>query len=378
MKRLLTFFLILFMLPSVPGNGEEISCSAKGAVVIEASSGTVLYEKNADVQLPEASTTKIMTALLVLEGSDPDRRIRVSAKAACVEGSQLGLGAGDELSVRDLLYILMLKSGNDAAVALAEGLCGTEEKFVARMNEKATLLGLKNTLFRNPHGLPAEGHYTTARDLAELTAEALQNEEFRALVSTKQVRLEYKNAVLSNSNRLLNSCEGVFGVKTGFTKAAGRCLVTAAERKGVTLICVTLNDGNDWQDHARLYDVCFPRVARSEVLSAGEYTCSLPILGGTAPGRLSNSLPLTGISVDGTLLPYEIRHQTIPMIFASAKEGVTAGEVVLISPTGRTVSRSPLNLIKKIPQKKEERTFRGSFPLKLRKLWKTLISGIAS
>lgn len=383
MKRMLTvlfltgLLLALFCSP-VSLSATTPQCSAKGAIVIEACSGTALYEKNADLPLPEASTTKIMTALLVLERADMSRKITVSQRAAQVEGSQLGLTEGDELSVSDLLYVLMMKSGNDAAVALAEGIYGSEKAFVLAMNQKAQELGLKNTQFQNPHGLPAEGHYTTARDLAELTAVALENEAFCKLVSTQRARLEYKNMILSNSNKLLYTCEGVFGVKTGFTKAAGRCLVTAAERKGVRLICVTLNDGNDWQDHADLYDVCFSRVSRMETVLQGGHFCTVPLLGGEGEGVLKNSMPLSSITIDGIPIEGELYEDTIPMLFAPIEQGRTLGYLSLISEKGRVISTSPLNVVQSVPQKKEERTFHGSFPLKLIKFWLALTSGIAS
>ena len=378
MKHILCFLLVLLLcFPSLSVSAEP-TCSAKGAIVIEGTSGTVLYEKNGDLPLPEASTTKIMTALLVLERMNPSQRIRISEKAAGVEGSQLGLSAGEELSVSDLLYVLMMKSGNDAAVALAEGTCGTEEAFVSAMNEKADLLGLTHTRFENPHGLPHENHYTTARDLAELTAVALENEDFRRLVSTQQTRLEYKDMILTNSNKLLYSCEGVFGVKTGFTKAAGRCLVSAAERKGVTLICVTLNDGNDWADHETLYEACFDRVARTEIIPQGSLKKTVPVLGGEESAAVKNSLPLTCVTVDGIPVEYSISEELIPRVFAPVGEGITLGYLTVRTKNGRILDRSPLNTTREILQKKEERTFWGSFPLKLRKLSKALISGIAS
>jgi len=379
MKKRLCGLMLIFLLLFSPQPARAVTgCFAKGAAVIEASSGTVLYEKNGNLPLPEASTTKIMTALLTLELTDPQTRITVSPRAAAVEGSQLGLTAGEELTVSDLLHVLMLKSGNDAAVALAEGVCGSEEKFVEKMNEKATFLGLKNTHFENPHGLPAEGHRTTARELAELTAVALENEAFRALVSTQRARLEYKDLIITNSNKLLYTCQGVFGVKTGYTKAAGRCLVSAAERKGVTLICVTLNDGNDWQDHADLYDACFARVSRKEVIPQGGFHSTVPILSGDGDAPVNNSVSLTCVTLDGAPLPYEIRTNTVPMLFAPVDEGRTLGEVQLVSSRGRTVDRSALNTVRQISIKKEERTFSGSFPIKMRKLWKALTSGIAS
>lgn len=379
MKRIVSAMLILALCILLPvQTAAEPNCRAKAAIVIEAVSGTVLYEKNADEPLPEASTTKIMTALLVLELSDPTQKITISSAAAAVEGSQLGLTAGDTLSVSDLLYALMLKSGNDAAVALAEGVAGDQATFVRKMNEKAAELKLNDTQFQNPHGLPAEGHYTTARDLATLTAVALENARFKKLVSTQKVKLTYKNMIISNSNKLLYSCDGVFGVKTGFTKAAGRCLVSVAERKGVQLICVTLNDPNDWEDHATLYDACFERVSRCEILPQGAHRCIVPVLGGEGNAVLKNTLPLTCVTVDGNSIEYQLLEQTVPRLFAPVEEGRTLGYLTLISPTGRVISASPLNTIQSVEQKKEERTFHGSFPIKLRKLWRALISGIAS
>ena len=318
-----------------------------------------------------------MTALLVLESIDLQREITVSASAAAVEGSQLGLTAGDRLTVRDLLYVLMLKSGNDAAEALAEGVAGSVSEFVDRMNRRATEIGLKNTQFQNPHGLPAEGHYTTARDLAMLTAAALENEDFCKIVSAKRAKLTYKNMVITNSNKLLDTCDGVFGVKTGFTKKAGRCLVTAAERKGVRLICVTLNDGNDWQDHARLYEECFDRVDRQEIVPRQGYGGVVPVLGGERDATVKNSLPLTCVTIDGEPIAYQLIPRTVPRIFAPSEQGITLGYLQAVTPTGRVISSSPLNTAHTVLQKKEERTFFGSFPLLLRKMFRTLTSGIA-
>ncbi len=375
MKRLFCIVVtVALFFPLSVFSAKAVDCHGKAAVVMEWASETVLYEKNADEKLPQASTTKIMTALLVLESADLENKITVSASAAAVEGSQLGLTAGDVLSIRDLLYVLMLKSGNDAAEALAEGIGGSVSAFVASMNRRAKELGLNDTQFQNPHGLPAEGHYTTARDLARLTAKALENEEFCNIVSAKQAKLTYKNMVISNSNKLLETCEGVFGVKTGFTKKAGRCLVTAAERKGVRLICVTLNDGNDWQDHAALYDECFPRISKEEIVPARGYGGIVPILGGEGDATVKNSLPLTCITIDGQPIPYQLIPQTIPRTFAPIPRGQTLGILLALSEKGRLISSSPLNTVHTVLQKKEERTFFGSFPVKLRKLWRALTS----
>ena len=378
MKRIFALLLTILLLTVLtPSFSAEISCSAKGAVVMEACSEKTLFEQNADLPLPEASTTKIMTALLVLESVSPNCRFRVSAKAATVEGSQLGLKAGEELSVRDLLYVLMMKSGNDAAVALAEGVSETEAAFVEKMNEKAAEMGLTQTHFKNPHGLPAEGHQTTARELAVLTAEALENPDFRELVSTQTARLEYKDMILSNSNKLLYTCQGVFGVKTGFTKKAGRCLVSAAERNGVVLICVTLNDGNDWEDHTNLYDACFARVSRRSVIGQGEYHYTVPVLGGDVNAVLRNTLPLTSVFVDDFPIDTLLIPQAIPMVFAPVEGNVTLGYLSLVSEKGREIDRVPLNTVTKVEQKKEERTFGGTFLLKLRKLWRAFTSKTA-
>lgn len=378
MKRfcsLLIFFALLFSGPfTAPAKGQT-GCSAQAAVVIEAASGTVLYEKNADQILPEASTTKIMTALLVLESADPETITEISAHAAAVEGSQLGLAEGDRLSVQDLLLILMMKSGNDAAVALAEAVCGSEKAFVNQMNRKAEELGLKNTQFRNPHGLPDPEHYTTARDLAQLTAEAMENEAFRTLVSTQKAKLTYKNIVLANSNKLLYTCEGVCGVKTGFTKAAGRCLVSAAERKNVRLICVTLNDPDDWQDHAALYDQCFPRVSRTVLIPQGSYKTTVPTLNGTDAAAVRNTLPLSVITIDGEPIDHTVTESLPPMVFAPIEKDRTLGYLTLTSACGRKIAASPLSTSSDTLQKIEEQTFRRSFRIHFRRIWKTLMQG---
>lgn len=378
MKRTLCAILVFSLLLPIPSLVSDAACTAKGAIVLEAGSEYVLYEKNADLPLPQASTTKIMTALLILEREDPNRLVRISAGAACVEGSQMELRAGEEVSVRDLLYMLMLRSGNDAAVALAEACCGTQEAFVREMNEKAAALGLHETQFRNPHGLPDGGHYTTARDLARLTAAALENESFRALVSTKKVTLSYKSLTLTNSNRLLTSCPGAIGVKTGYTKAAGRCLVSAAERNGATLICVTLNDPNDWQDHQSLYDQAFSRIGTYEVCAEQALSCGVPVLGGETKALLGNTQALRYLTVDGSPLPVRVEYRTVPMLFAPVGEGTVAGRAVLVTRTGRTVASAPMAVRDGVAQKKEERTRFGSFLLHARRMVRALTSGIAS
>ena len=228
------------------------SVSAAKAVLLDASSGRVLYEKDACDRSLIASTTKIMTALVVCERCNLADRVKIPAEAVGIEGSSLYLKEGEVLTVQDLLYGLMLHSGNDAAVALAIYCGGTEADFVAMMNEKASRLGLGDTHYANPNGLDHDGNYSTALDLARLAAYALENEDFLRTVSCKTVTIG--NRSLRNHNRLLFSYDGAIGVKTGYTKAAGRILVSAAERDGRRLVAVTINAPNDWNDHTALLD----------------------------------------------------------------------------------------------------------------------------
>lgn len=231
--------------------------SARCAVVMDAGSGEILYESRADEKSLIASTTKIMTGYLACSLVDLDAEIEIPPEAVGVEGSSLYLKAGERLTGDALLYGMMLHSGNDAATALAIAGAGSEADFVARMNREAESLGLTNTRFANPHGLDDENNYSTARDLAVLTAAALRDENFRRVVSARTKTIGGR--VLTNHNKLLWTCEGCIGVKTGYTKAAGRILVSAAERDGRTLICVTIHDPNDWADHKALYDWAFAR-----------------------------------------------------------------------------------------------------------------------
>ncbi len=243
---------------------DNVSTSAASAILIEAETGTVIYEKNADKQRAMASTTKIMTAILTIEAGNLDSEFVADSYAIRVEGTSMGLQEGDRVSRRDLLYGILLPSGNDAANAAAVSVSGSIGKFVELMNEKAQQLGLSSTHFVTPSGLDADGHYTTARDLAMLTAYAMQNELFRSIVCMSSARVEFGDPpymrTLYNSNKMLTRYDGAIGVKTGFTDNARRCLVSAAERDGVTLIAVTLNAADDWNDHTKMLDYGFGKV----------------------------------------------------------------------------------------------------------------------
>lgn len=252
--------------------------SAQSAIVLDASTGRILYEKNADKQSLIASTTKIMTALVVCEQCNVLDRVRIPKAAVGIEGSSMYLQEGEILTVQELLYGLMLHSGNDAAVALAIYCGGTVEGFAQLMNDKAHTLGLNGSHFVNPHGLDSPGHYSTARDMARLTAYAMSNPIFAQTVSTKTVTVGQR--CLRNHNKLLWQVEGAEGVKTGYTKAAGRILVSSAVRNGRRLIVVTINDPNDWQDHAKLLEDGFKDFAVKQLIEPGQCLGSAQIAGG--------------------------------------------------------------------------------------------------
>ena len=250
LRGLWVLCLIFCITPAV---AEALEVSATAAVMMDADMGQVLYEKNGDRQMLIASTTKIMTALVVLEHAAPDDVITVTPDHMA-EGSSMYLRAGETVRVEELLYGLLLCSGNDAALALTE-CAGGLTPFVALMNEKAAALGMAHTSFANPNGLDADGHYSTARDMAVLAAAAVENPTFRRICSSRSVTIGQRT--MENHNRLLRQVEGCVGLKTGYTQAAGRTLVSCTERDGCRLVAVTLQDGNDWADHAALYDYGF-------------------------------------------------------------------------------------------------------------------------
>ena len=250
LRGLWVLCLIFCITPAV---AEALEVSATAAVLMDADMGQMLYEKNGDRQMLIASTTKIMTALVVLEHAAPDDVITVTPDHM-TEGSSMYLRAGETVRVEELLYGLLLCSGNDAALALTE-CAGGLTPFVALMNEKAAALGMAHTSFANPNGLDADGHYSTARDMAVLAAAAVENPTFRRICSSRSVTIGQRT--MENHNRLLRQVEGCVGLKTGYTRAAGRTLVSCTERDGCRLVAVTLQDGNDWADHAALYDYGF-------------------------------------------------------------------------------------------------------------------------
>ena len=317
---------------------EARAVSAEKALSMDAVSGRVLFEKNADSRSLIAITTKIMTALVVCEQCNVLDRMRIPREAVGIEGSSMYLREGEVLTLQELLYGLMLSSGNDAAVALAIYCGGTVEGFVERMNDKARVLGLNNTHFENPNGLDSPGHYSTARDLAKLASYAMENPVFYKTVSAKNVTVG--DRYLHNHNKLLWLVEGADGVKTGFTKAAGRALVSSATREGRRIIAVTLNDPNDWREHQAFLEEGFARFSVRRIVTAGERIGALEVAGGD--GKTVEVLAAEHF--DYALAPEEKPQVALPgagFVYAPVAEGADAGfAYVLIQ--GKAVGKFPV------------------------------------
>lgn len=252
--------------------------SAECAILIDAQTGRVLYEKQAEEKSLIASTTKIMTALVICEQTNVLDRVKIPKEAVSIEGSSMYLKEGEVLTVQELLYGLMLQSGNDAAVALAIYCGGTVEGFTELMNDKAHRLGMTQSHFANPNGLDSPGNYSTARDMGILTAYAMQNPIFAQTVSTKTITIGER--CLRNHNKLLWQLEGANGVKTGYTKAAGRILISSVTRMGRQLIAVTFNAPDDWQDHKTLIEDGFSRFTVQQLVRQGQTLGQLELAGG--------------------------------------------------------------------------------------------------
>ncbi len=304
------------------GPVSALEVSAHSAALLDGDSGQVLWEKNAQEQSLIASTTKIMTALVVLEQAELSDVVEVPQEAVGVEGSSMYLKAGERLTVEDLLYGLMLSSGNDAAVALSIFVSGSPEAFAEEMNRKAGELGLENTHFANPNGLDNEGNYATARSLGLLASAAMRNPDFRTIVSTKSYSCAGHS--MTNHNKLLWQYDGAVGVKTGFTKHAGRILVGCAERGGRRLISVTINAPSDWNDHRQLLDYGFSQYSRRTLTEAGQEMGSMPVISG-----LAETVTLTAADhVEYEMLPEEkpeYRVLTRPFIYAPVEQGTALG-----------------------------------------------------
>ena len=313
----------------------DLEVNAEAAVVMDADSGRLLYAQNPDKRLANASTTNIMTALLTLEQPDQDRYFTVDSDAIQVEGTTMGLQPGDSVTLHQLAAGMLLPSGNDAANAAAVEIAGSEEAFVRLMNQRAAELGLENTQFRNPSGLDAEGHYSSARDLATLAAHALENEDFADIVSKQEIRMAFGNPPYNRSlyttNKLLERYPYAIGVKTGYTDDAGLGRVTAAEKDGTRLIIVTLNGKDDVNTHMRLYEHFFPLLARVD-LSGFTEGLSVPVTGGTRDSVAA----VPAAEPEAALLEREYdeltREVELPQfVYAPVQAGQVLGEIRLLS-----------------------------------------------
>lgn len=321
-----------------------VTDTAASSVVINADTLEIIYQNDPFTKRSMASTTKIMTALLLAESGRLDETIRCTAEMVTVEGSALGLRAGDLITARDLLYGIMLVSGNDAANVCACFLAGSPEKFAVMMNERAAELGLGSTNFVTPSGLDADDHYTTAYDLAVLTAHALKNDEFAAACSAKTASVSFGDPLgkytVSNHNRLLRSYEGCIGVKTGYTKKSGRCLVSAARRDGKTVIAVTLNDPNDWRDHASMLDHGFERL-ECKTFTSSEYSPRLELIGSKSQAVDLKFDGITVASLPENQDKFSLQLCLPDYIFAPVERGRTVGRAI-VTFDGKTVAEAPV------------------------------------
>lgn len=344
---------------------------AGAAIVIDADSGRILYEKDAYSKRPIASTTKIMTAIVALENGNLDDRVKVSKRAASIWGSTIKLREGEELTLRELMYGMMLKSGNDAALAIAEHIGGTVENFVKMMNDKAKELGLRNTCFKTPHGLDVEGHYSTAYELALLTKYALKNPEFSKIVSTKSISIT--NRELYTTNEMLSLYPGADGVKTGYTGKAGRCLVTSAQRDGFRLISVVLfcsSRTKRAESSKKILDYAFNNYKPYELLKPNQKLGTVYVKRG-----LKNSA--TVVSVDGIKLPLSkeeketLKSEIIlnNTINSPVYKGVEVGTIRLFV-NGKLIAQSDIKTAESVPAK----TYRHYF-FDVMDIWFKLVRG---
>ncbi len=347
-------YVIIFSLLIL--NTSAVELSAKAAVLMDAESGEIIFEKNADMRLPMASTTKIMTAVVALERADLDEKVKISPAAVGVEGSSIYLCADEILTVRELLYALLLSSANDAATALAIHIGGGIGGFADMMNEFAAKLELNNSHFDNPHGLDSPGHYTTARDLAKLTAYALKNEEFKTIVSTYKIYIPFcgkkDGRLLVNHNKLLKSYDGVIGVKTGFTKKSGRCLVSAAQRDGACFIVVTLNAPDDWNDHRKLLDHGFENY---ECVKLEKTVISLPVICGVKTNISCGIIDEVNLLLPKDHSEIETKIEAYPFVYAPAKKNDIIGKVIYMC-DGRIIAERELRALETVDFANQEYT----------------------
>lgn len=326
-KKVVAVFLLLPILTVISFAVPAVN--AKSAVVMNAQTGEVVYEKEAHVRRSMASTTKIMTAVIALESGRMLETVTVTPEMMGADGTSIGLKAGYKIRLIDLLYGLMLESGNDAADAIAVYLAGSREKFADMMNRKAAEIGMTETNFVTASGLDDENHYTTAYDMALLGSYAVKKPAFRSLCSCKSKTVSFVEpdimVTFTNHNRLLSSYEGAFGIKTGFTKKSGRCLVSAAERNGICFVCVTLNDGDDWNDHRKMLDFAFESVSTQTVEVKDTY--SVPVEGGAVSSVSLHAKAEFFCPVSGDKKNIEARVCLPKFVYAPLMKGDAVGKI---------------------------------------------------
>ena len=325
-------------------DNHKISTSARSAVLYVPETGSFLYSKNANQRLPMASTTKIMTALVALDRTKLDDVVVIDESSVGIEGSSAYLKVGDVLTMEELLYALLLQSANDAATAIAYYISGGIDSFSSLMNDKAASLGLKDTNFKNPHGLDDSEHFTTASDLAIITAEAMKIDTFKSIVSTykKSFCTDERSRTYINHNKLLRMYDGCVGVKTGFTKKSGRCLVAAAERDGLTFITVTLDAPGDWNDHRAMFEHGFNSLKKISFAKQEEYCYKIPVIGGETNEILISNQDEASIITENS--DFEIKEQTKLIKYAVAP--ITKGDIlgeIIFTVDGKEMSR--VNLV---------------------------------
>lgn len=361
---IIPIFLSLCINAKATATATDISLSAKSAILINAHTNEVVYEKNAFERRGMASTTKIMTALLAIEKGDLKKTVVAKDEDVRIEGTSIGLKDGDKITLETLVCGMLLESGNDAANVTASVIGKSREMFVSLMNQKAKEIGMENTHFENPSGLTEDGHFSTAFDMAILGSYAIKNKAFRDICSLSSLRVSYGNPeyqrTFKNHNKLLNSVEGAFGIKTGFTKASGRCLVSACERGGVTLVAVTLSAPDDWNDHKKLFEYGFEKVKAYEFEFNAD-SIKINVVGSDNKKigvKLENRLTYTALNE-------EINAEAVVLcdkfLYSGVKKGDKVGCVRVFSDDGKFLCESDLISTEDAPmnftEREKEKTF---------------------
>ena len=344
------FFSLLF--PISVWADVQLQISAKSAVLINADNGQLLFAKNENDKRPMASTTKIMTALITLETAAVDNKIvTITDSMVHVEGSSMGLKPGNKLSLKSLAEGMLLVSGNDAANSAAIAISGSAKAFASLMNKRAQQLNMKDTHFVTPSGLDDDEHYTTASDLAKLAMAAMQNPDFAEIACQKAMKVQYVDPVqtvrYTNHNKLLNMYDGCIGVKTGFTKKSGRCLVSSAERNGIRLIAVTLDAPDDWDDHQKMLNYGFDKLTRYKI-DDSSYSVQVPVVGGLTSRIMARGSAGNDIVVNADAIPNIKRTVELPAFLYAPVQTLGAVRYTLNSETLATTELVAAGSVQKI------------------------------